>query len=158
MAKPVVRLGISIDSRTWDTLQKLDGFDGVRTYDFIVEGGYPSVWLCYVADSEECVRKVHTLIGENGGLPMKWAGEWRDSSEEYQNYFRAAVDVSRVENAVKALGGVPLSQSSFWNEKLNTAKHERDEARARFEEAFLRDTRRKAEADDFDAAGVQLGD
>ena len=140
MAKPVFRLGVSIDKSTWNALLKTEEFKGIETFDFIIDNTQPSIWLCFVADDHGIVHRVHDVTTKNGGLPMKWAGEWRESAELFNAYFRAAVAVEKAEQRMR---GTEQTQAVSSSTGLEAAKKDLDETKARFEATLRRDARVK---------------
>lgn len=142
MAKPIFRLGVPVGKDTWEVLLEAERFKGVEILDFIIETGQPSIWLCFVAEDHETVHRLHNITTKAGGLPMKWAGEWRESAELFHIYFRAAVAVAKAEQHVQ---GMEPDESSALSVGLETAKKALDDAKARFESALKSDARREAE-------------
>jgi hypothetical protein len=148
VAKPIVRIGIDVDSQTWKTLLKVEKFDGVRTYDFLIDTSQPTVWLYLVGESEEVFGRLHDITTKEGGLPMKSAGEWRESAETFNAYFRATVLAVRLELRLKETVGGPEADYQAAKEDYSAAVRTRDTAKETFEAAMKRDTGRAAEFDE----------
>jgi hypothetical protein len=142
MARPIFRLGVPVDKDTWEILLEAERFRGVEVSGFFIDTSQPSVWLCFVAEDYETV---HRLPGKARGLPMKWAGERRESADLFDSYFRAAVAAAKAEQGGQRMG---LDESPALSAGLETAKRELDHARARFEAALKADARSAAEIDE----------
>jgi hypothetical protein len=151
MAKPIFRLGVPVDKDTWEILLETERFRGVEVSDFFIDTSQPSVWLCFVAEDHETVHRLH---GKAGGLPMKWAGERRESAELFDSYFRAAVAAAKAEQLVQRMGP---DESPALSVGLETAEKELDHARARFESALKADARSAAEIDEVPEVSDQDG-
>lgn len=154
MAKPIFRLGVSVDKDTWEILLEADRFRGIEIFDFIIDTSQPSIWLCFVAEDHETVHRLHDITTKAGGLPMKWAGERRESAELFNSYFRAAVAVAKAEQRVQGMGP---DESSTLNAGLETVKKELEDAKARFESALESDARTVAEVDEVPQVSDQGG-
>src|SRR5688572_27650749 len=102
MSKPVARLGVPIDGDTWKTLLKVGEFDGVKSFDFVIETSHPCVWLYYVAHDDAAISR---LVDLRDDLPCKSGGELRDWSEASTSYFRAAVRVARADALLHTTAG-----------------------------------------------------
>lgn len=145
MAKPVVRIGIDVDAQTWKTLLKVKAFEGVRTYDFLIDSSERTVWLYLVGESEEVLGRLHDVATKAGGLPMKSGGEWPDSAESYGQYLQAEFRAVRLELRMKQAEGGPETDHLALKEDYAAAIRARDLARASFDAAVKQDTRRRAE-------------
>lgn len=141
-AKPVFRLGVSVGKDTWEILLEAERFRGVEILDFIIDTSQPSIWLCFVAEDHETAHRLHDITTKAGGLPMKWVGEWRESAELFNSYFRAAVAAAKAEQRAQRMGP---DESPALSVGLETAKKELDDARARFESALKSNARSVAE-------------
>lgn len=151
MTKPLARLGIRIDDHTWQILRKVEKFEAVKPFGFLIEGGESVVWLVYVGESDEAFGDpLHDLTTKSGGLPMKWAGQQLDWSEKSFAYYRAAIRLARAERVLRTPGGLPFAEHSAASEEYALATRERDDAKAAFETALMSDAIKHLEHEEFD--------
>jgi hypothetical protein len=148
MSKPLARLGVGIDEDTWKILRRVEEESDIRPFTFLIEGGDPRVWLCYVADSEDVFTRIHDYTTKRGCLQMKSAGESKDWWEASLACFRAATRVERAERALAAAGGVGAEVST--TEEHAAAVMERDQAREAFEVALIADARQAIDHEEFE--------
>lgn len=146
MAKPVARLGVSIDGDTWNTLLKVGEFEGVKSFDFVIETGHPCVWLYYVADDQAAISR---LVDLRDNLPCKSGGELRDWSEASTAYFRAAVRVARAEALLHASAEGSERHRQALEERA-LASRERDEALKTFQAAVSRGAQDDVDHEEFE--------
>jgi hypothetical protein len=149
MAKPVFRIGVPVDKEAWEILLQAERFEGIEALDFIVDTSQSSIWLCFVAEDHKTVHRLQDITTKAGGLPIKWAGERRESAELFNSYFRAAVAVAKAEQRIQGTGP---DESPTLSIGLETAKKELEDARARFESALKSDAR--GEAEDYEVQQV----
>jgi hypothetical protein len=145
VAKPAVRIGIDVDRETWNTLLKVEKFDGVRTYEFLIDTSQPTVWLYLIGESQEVLGRLHDITTKDGGLPTKSAGNWRDSAELFGLYFQAALTAARLGVRLKEATGGPAPDYRTAEEDFAAAVRVRDLAKASLESAITRDTQDLAE-------------
>jgi len=146
MTKPVARLQVSVESDAWKTLVGVDEIVGLRPFTFVVETGYPAVWLYYVGNDEAAISQ---LVDARDNLPCKSGGELRDWADKSNQYFNAAVRVARAKAALDGSSEGSERHTLAANE-YSEAVRQRDQAAQAFEAALASDAEQEVQYEEFE--------